>query len=220
MQAMNPDQPQRIKRRRTVQGTQTREAILDGAAKVLATLGLAGFSIPQVASAVGIAPGNLTYYFPTREDLIRAMSERLLEEYSRRFDEMCSELSMRDDVGLSELVDWLLDDAVSFNTVHVFPALWSMAHQHPFVAQSLDRIYDGAVIALMRALGADPDDVAARELRACAYLLGCVTEGSTAMFGRAGAEDPRFLAMKKQAKRVMVATLQEALHKAEMAVAR
>lgn len=217
---MTSEKPQRITRRRTVQGTQTREAILDGAAKVLATLGLAGFSIPQVASAVGIAPGNLTYYFPTREDLIRAMSERLLEKYSRQFDEMCTELALRDDVGLNELVDWLLDDAVSFNTVHMFPELWAMANQHPFVAQSLDHIYDGAVVALMRALGVDPDDVAAGELRACAYLLGCVSEGSTALFGRSGVKDPRFLAMKKQAKRVMVTTLQDALRKTEVAAAR
>lgn len=216
---MTVQQPQRKIRRRTVQGAQTREAILDGATTVLTTLGLAGFSIPQVAAAVGIAPGNLTYYFPTREDLIRALSERLLDKYARQFDDMCSELAERDDVGLNELVDWLLDDAVSFDTVHMFPELWAMANQHDFVAESLDHIYDGAVAALLRALGVPPDAVAADELRACAYLLGCVSEGTTALFGRGGVQDPRFIAMKKQAKRVIVATLQDALRKTEAAIA-
>jgi AcrR family transcriptional regulator len=203
-----------------VQGAQTREAILDGALQVLSTLGLAGFSIPQVASAVGIAPGNLTYYFPTREDLIRAMSERLLDRYSRKFEDMCAELSKGGDGGLNELVDRMLDDAVSFSTVNMFPELWAMANQHPFVAQSLDRIYDGAVVALLRALGADPGDAAASDLKASAYLLSCLAEGGTALFGRSGARDPRFLAMKKQAKRVMVAALREALRKTELAAAR
>lgn len=208
---------QRKARRRTVQGAQTREAILDGAARVLATLGLAGFSIPQVASAVGIAPGNLTYYFPTRNDLIRALSERLLEKYAHQFEQMCSDLAMRDDVGLNEMVDWLLDDAVAPDTVHMFPELWAMANQHPFVAESLDHIYDGAVLALLRALGVSPEHVAAKELKACAYLLGCVSEGSTALFGRGGVADPRFQAMKQQARRVMVAALQDALRKSRAA---
>lgn len=212
---MTPQHPQRKLRRRTVQGAHTREAILDGAAQVLATLGLAGFSIPQVASAVGIAPGNLTYYFPTRDDLIRALSERLLDKYARKVEEMCSELALREEGGLHELVGWLLDDAVAHDTVHMFPELWAMANQHPFVAQSLDHIYDGAVVALVRALGVAPDKVAAEELKACAYLLGCVSEGSTALFGRGGVNDARFVAMKQQAKRVMVAALQEALRKAE-----
>ena len=216
---MTPQHPNRKLRRRTVQGAQTREAILDGAAQVLSTLGLAGFSIPQVASAVGIAPGNLTYYFPTREDLIRALSERLLDKYARRFEEMCSELAQREDVGLNEVVDWLLDDAVAHDTVHLFPELWAMANQHPFVAQSLDHIYDGAVAALLRALGVSPEEVAAEELKACAYLLGCVSEGSTALFGRGGVEDSRFVAMKQQAKRIMVAALQEAIRKAQRASA-
>lgn len=214
---MTNDTPTRIKRRRTIQGAQTREAILDGAAQVLSTLGLAGFSIPQVASAVGIAPGNLTYYFPTREDLIRAMSDRLLEKYARRFDELCIDLALRDDVGLNEMVDWLLDDAVSEGTVHMFPELWAMANHSDFVARSLDDIYNGAINALVRALGVDPADVDADELKACAYLLECVSEGTTAIFGRSGASDPRYLAMKKQAKRVMVSTLQEALRKHEVA---
>lgn len=214
---MTPPPAQRKTRRRTVQGAQTRESILDGAAHVLATLGLAGFSIPQVASAVGIAPGNLTYYFPTRNDLIRALSDRLLEKYARQFDQMCSELAMRDEVGLNEMVDWLLDDAVAFDTVHMFPELWAMANQHAFVAESLDHIYDGAVLALLKALGVSSEHVAADELKACAYLLGCVSEGSTALFGRGGVTDPRFLAMKQQAKRVMVAALQDALRKARPA---
>lgn len=206
--------------RRTAQGLQTREAILDGASKVLSTLGLAGFSIPQVAATVGIAPGNLTYYFPTRDHLIRAMADRLLERYAAHFDEMCAELAQSDEVSLGDIIDWLLDDAVAPHTVHMFPELWAMANQHDFVAESLNRIYDGAVDALIRALGLDPQHPACAELRACAYLLGCVSEGTTAVFGRNGKGDTRYQAVKPIAKATMMSVLQRALREAKTAMPR
>lgn len=201
-------------RRRTVQGAQTRESILDGAVHVLSTQGLASFSIPQVAAAVGVAPGNLTYYFPTREDLIRAMSERLLEKYALQFEQTCARLAAHEEADLETLIDWLLDDAVSPATVHMFPELWAMANHNTFVARSLDHIYDGAVRALLRALGADPGSVAADDLRTCAYLLGCVSEGCTAIFGRAGPGDARFIAVKEQARSLLATALREALRSA------
>lgn len=201
-------------RRRTVQGAQTREAILDGAVHVLSTQGLASFSIPQVAAAVGVAPGNLTYYFPTREDLIRAMSERLLAKYAMQFEQTCARLTTHADADLETLIDWLLDDAVSPATVHMFPELWAMANHNAFVAQSLDHIYDGAVRALIRALGADPGSVESAQLRTCAYLLGCVSEGCTAIFGRAGPADARFIAVKERSRSMLADALRDALHSA------
>jgi len=209
---MTQETPVRRKtRRRTLQGRQTREAILDGAVEVLATLGLAHFSIPQVAAAVGIAPGNLTYYFPTREDLIRAMTDRLLAQRAARFEDACARLAVHGDSGLEALVDTLIDDAVAPATVHAFPELWSLANQHDFVADSLERFHEAAVRAVLAALGANPDGVEAAPARACVRLLGCVAAGCTALYGRR-ARDRRLAAVRAQARMLLPAALRQALH--------
>lgn len=200
--------------RRTAQGVQTHEAILDGAVQVLSTLGLAGFSIPQVATAVGIAPGNLTYYFPTRDHLVRAMAERQLQQYAEQVEAVCAELVQGDELDLNGFVDWLLDSAVAAKTVHLFPELWAMANQNDYVGESLDRIYEGAVVTLIRALGLDPEHPVTEELRASLYLLQCVSEGATALFGRSGSDDPRFQAFKPVAKTAVVDVLRRALKEA------
>lgn len=210
-----PQQTSERAPRRTAQGVQTHEAILDGAVHVLTTLGLAGFSIPQVAAAVGIAPGNLTYYFPTRDHLVRAMAERLLRQYSEQVEAVCLRLGESDELDLNGFVDWLLENAVSPQTVHMFPELWAMSNQNEYVAESLDRIYEGAVSALIHALGLDPQHPVTEELRASIYLLQCVSEGSTALFGRGGRDDARFQAFKPLAKATVVDVLQRALREAK-----
>lgn len=208
---MSEQQVQRKIRRRTSKGSKTRESVLDGTTRVLSKLGVEGFSIPNVAAEVGIAQGNLTYYFPLREDLIAALSERVLEVREHRLNKFCEKLVTGDANELGELVDWLLEDAVSVSAARFFPQLWALAGQHDCVAECVDRIQDGTANALLRALGGAGDRVSAQEVRSCADLLSCIAGGATISLGRLGAENPRFLAMKKMARRVIVDMLQEAV---------
>jgi AcrR family transcriptional regulator len=54
---------------------QTRERILDAALALLHEVGYDKLTQPQVAKAAGITQGHLTYYFPTRSDLLLAVVE-------------------------------------------------------------------------------------------------------------------------------------------------
>lgn len=55
-----------------------REQILDATFRLIATEGLEGLRFSAVAAKVGINNATLCYYFPTREELIRALTERLM----------------------------------------------------------------------------------------------------------------------------------------------
>ncbi len=51
----------------------TREAILLKTRELFNSKGAASAGVREIAAAVGIRPGNLTYYFPSKEDLVRAI---------------------------------------------------------------------------------------------------------------------------------------------------
>ncbi len=54
------------------------EQILDVTFRLIATEGLEGLRFSAVAAKVGINNATLCYYFPTREELIRGLTERLM----------------------------------------------------------------------------------------------------------------------------------------------
>lgn len=56
-----------------------REAILEATLHLLATKGLHGFSIKQVAEAAGVAAGTVYLYFHDRDDLIHQLHARVIE---------------------------------------------------------------------------------------------------------------------------------------------
>ena len=53
-----------------------KESILEAGIALLECKGIAALTQPQVAAAAGVKQSHLTYYFPTRTDLLLAIAER------------------------------------------------------------------------------------------------------------------------------------------------
>lgn len=56
-----------------------REKILKSAIKLLSDCGIKKLAQPQIAKKAGVPQGHMTYYFPTRSDLLLAVAERSLQ---------------------------------------------------------------------------------------------------------------------------------------------
>jgi AcrR family transcriptional regulator len=71
--------------RRPVQGRSrvTVEAILGGAARVLASRGYSGTTTNHVAEAAGVSIGSLYQYFTDKDDVIAALAEQFAQETLR-----------------------------------------------------------------------------------------------------------------------------------------
>src|SRR5712692_4139563 len=55
-----------------------REQIVEAAVAVIAEKGLQNLSLSEIETKAGMSRGQLTYYFPTKEDILLAVFDRLL----------------------------------------------------------------------------------------------------------------------------------------------
>ncbi len=80
----------KLAERRSAKGAQTVNLILQAAREVFIREGHAALTMRKVAAQAGVVVGNVSYYFPSRRDLLEAMlREELIdyvEEHIRQFE--------------------------------------------------------------------------------------------------------------------------------------
>ncbi len=74
-------------------GLETRDQILDAAVALISEQGYAAASTPNIAARAGVSRGALQHHFPSREDLLIALSQKLT-------DRMALQLSTHDLLGM------------------------------------------------------------------------------------------------------------------------
>ncbi len=65
-------------------GAIRREQIVDAAVAVIAEQGLQHLSLSEIEKKVGMSRGQLTYYYPAKEDILLAVFDRLLDMMCRQ----------------------------------------------------------------------------------------------------------------------------------------
>ena len=75
--------------------TDTKNKIARAARAILAKDGYGALTMRRVASACGISPGNLTYHFPSVDDLMVAAMNLGLEEYQQQIASYVKEAANR-----------------------------------------------------------------------------------------------------------------------------
>ncbi|RJE44218.1 TetR family transcriptional regulator [Acinetobacter sp. JS678] len=87
----------------------TFEAILEAAARILESLGFAGFNTNAVAELAGVSIGSLYQYFPSKDALLVELIRRERAELSKRIVEA---IQQNDDAGLKEKLKLIIQAAV------------------------------------------------------------------------------------------------------------
>jgi AcrR family transcriptional regulator len=196
-------------------GAATRAKIIDAAITVLAEKGFSGFTLQAVADRAGVFYGNVTHHYATRDKLIEAMLEGILERYRARFDELVTALDAHEAGPIRALVTWLIDDAVSPETGPMFLELWAMGTHMPQVAEGLRQLYDNAVDVCMKALGVDPASEKAVGLRDSLFVLGTVIEGTSCIFSNRDRGNGIYAGFRHQAIEMLVPLLEQKLAEAK-----
>lgn len=116
-----------IEQQKTAKGQETTYKIIKEAYELLAEEGAANFSMLAVAKRVGIARGNLQYYFPLQKDLITALlydyREQVKKKHALTIDDKSKEPRKR----YETFIDWVLSNQQDVKDTAVIWNIWAMA---------------------------------------------------------------------------------------------
>lgn len=114
------------------------ESILNTASSFFADHGVKGASLGDIAKAVGISKGTLYYYYPTKQDIVQAVAERVLREIGDRIFAWVDTVNRDEDptVALEYLCDALLGER---ELLRVFIAINGSAESGSDMERMLDR---------------------------------------------------------------------------------
>lgn len=100
-------------RRRQARGERRMAQLLDAAASVFCTVGYRAASTNAIAREAGVSPGTLYQFFPNKEAIGEALSERLVVEMRNVHG---AALSLDHSLlTLRELIDEVIDPLIAFN---------------------------------------------------------------------------------------------------------
>jgi AcrR family transcriptional regulator len=162
------------------------QQMLAAAERVLIRDGYHAFSTRRVATECGVSVGHLTYYFPAKIELLRAMIVGIMGRYTARLRRDLAATPLRKRAQVAELVTWLLRDSVTEETSGLFRELWVMAKHDTVVAREVIRFYEGLMEAFVELVTPLYPRVERKRLQQTARLIATLTEGATVIFANPG----------------------------------
>lgn len=172
-------------------GHQTREDILRAALALLVDEGYAAMTMRRVATACDMKLGNLTYHFPTREDLLRELLEAVISAYENSFEEFIQMDTVPPEERLAEICGLILEDIRTKKTTRVFPELWALSNHDTFVFERVQELYARARISLMNIIQEMRPDLEAETVEELALFISASMEGATIFAGFEKPFEPR-----------------------------
>ena len=114
--------------------------IIDAAIDLLVDQGYHNLSMRKIADRAGIRLGNLQHYFPSKEALLGAMLDRVIEGYLDRFERIRKHAG--DPVAVFRaIVGSVFLDLNKRRTTVLFPELWSLSNHEPQITAQMDQMY-------------------------------------------------------------------------------
>ena len=125
-----------------------RQKIIEAGLTVLREHGYTGFTQPRVAARAGLRQSHLTYYHPTRLDLLEAVGRAAIDRQLAAVGDMLGSLASPDAAALA------IAALVSrHENTRVLMALAQAADEHPQLRDLFGRLVDGIVVGVTRLLG-------------------------------------------------------------------
>jgi len=161
---------------KTAKGRAKVQEILDVARRLFIEGGYAEMTMRQVAEQTGISLSNVQHYFPTRESLLQALLESVMESYEPTYRHIETlDIAPRDK--LEAAIRYLLADTKKAESEKLFVEIWSLATRDPIGREIFDRMYSRHRANLARLIAAANPELAEREVQLRAALIAMQIEG-------------------------------------------
>ncbi|MEO3475241.1 TetR family transcriptional regulator [Roseomonas sp. CAU 1739] len=128
-----------------------RKLIIDAGLAILREEGLPGFTQPRIAARTGLRQSHLTYYYPTRTDLLVAVARAAVEIQAANAKAMADRIATVD-----QAAEVISAGTARHENTRILLALCEAAEREPQVRMLFNALADGAVgevTALLARLG-------------------------------------------------------------------
>jgi AcrR family transcriptional regulator len=167
----------------TEKGSERVRIILEEGKNTLVDEGFSGLSFRNVAKRARITVGNVTYYFPTKDDLLVELAGYIFDRWEDRFRRnLPSNLTDKMDIFLYS-IRYMIEENKRVKSNRLLLEMWAMANHSTAVMRMLDAFYCKmrAWIEDMLADIAPNQPVRKRRLRAA--LITSQVEGLMVLIG-------------------------------------
>ncbi len=164
-------------------GYETRELILRKALHILIEEGYPAMSMRRIAAASGLRLGNLTYHYPTREDLVRELLNAVISSYEVEFAAIVQAPGVPPEERLAQVCGLIIDDIGSKKTTRLFPELWALANHDAFVYERVHELYDRARAPIFEIVSEMRPDLCEADRFDLSLFISASMEGLTVFAG-------------------------------------
>lgn len=159
------------------------ELILKAALSVLIDHGYKCLTLRRIASECGMKLGNISYYFKSKDELVRTLLDSIMAAYEDAFKDTIDEAGGNAEKEMENLMRFIMEDITSKKTTRIFPELWALSSHDPFIRDRLYGLYarqyvyfENIIRRINPSLG--PED----EKLLAAFVTACM-EGTTVFAG-------------------------------------
>lgn len=164
-------------------GQEGYEQILTAAHEVLIEHGYRALSFRRLAEAAGMKVGHISYYFPTKEELARALFEAVISSYEHEFETIMHELGTSPEDRLEEMITLILEDITTKKTTNFFIELWALSNYDKFVLDRVNELYRRARKPLNDIIAEINPGLPEIERETLALFISASMEGMTVFAG-------------------------------------
>lgn len=160
---------------KTAKGRAKVQALLGIARRLFIEGGYAEMTMRRVADEAGISLSNVQHYFPTRESLLQALLESVMNSYDPAYLDEAGDTPPR--AKLEAAVRYLLQDIKNPESEKLFVEIWSLATRDPIGRAIFDRMYTHHRRNLGRLVAAANPALDERTVQQRAALVAMQIEG-------------------------------------------
>jgi len=125
----------------TDKGSERIRIILEEAKNTLVDEGFSGLSFRTIAKRAGITVGNVTYYFPTKDDLLVELAGYIFDRWEARFRRsLPSGIEDKTEIFLYS-IRYMIDENKRPKSNRLLLEMWAMSNHSTAVMKMLDAFY-------------------------------------------------------------------------------
>jgi AcrR family transcriptional regulator len=188
-----------LHRRNTEKGNSTATAILEQTKNILSEQGLAAISIRSVAERCQMSPGNVTYYFRTKEILFSELAKFLFDRWNRRFYQKLPDFAGSPIDTLVFSIGYMIEENKRPKSSNMLLEMWAMANHSAAIKMMMDVFYSEMRAWIERLIqAANPaQPKTTRQLRAA--LITAQIEGLMVLIGPNRVDHAELWGLEKEA---------------------